>query len=94
MHPWWFLIESPYNVRTYSNVVLLAHADAVTTEEGTGMAEHEKLDQKPLEMIFRSNLTYAERLMLKRARRNELGSAAAPASNGQLRIVMRSLIHS
>ena len=52
-------------------------AAAVTTEEGTGMAEHEKLDQKPLEMIFRSNLTYAERLMLKRARRNELGSLPA-----------------
>ena len=44
-------------------------------EEGTGM-ENDTLDRKPIVIQFKASLTYAERLMLKRARRTELGSAS------------------
>ena len=47
---------------------------AMTHESSTG-TETEPFKSPPIEIRFKSSLTYAEKLMLKRARRTELGTA-------------------
>ena len=48
---------------------------AASTQESGTATEVEPFKSPPIEIHFKSSLTYAEKLMLKRARRTELGPA-------------------